>query len=248
MRKIMRWIDAANAADFGWKLWAAVFGLPAGGGIVGWLASVVTDATLAQKGLYIFAGIIIGLLIWVGSLLRISRSQAPREKKGTVEFFSNQDELRVRYPDSWVLTNAHQLYGCLISGHGLMNKNLGANIQRFRQVIVPNPNGQYLTSLKTLCNTYPSLRYTYYTQEINDTIAAAKGANPPVPLRQFDDFIGMTFLICNPHGDDAWAHVSTGLPLLEPDKQQTYRIEKKNNPKAFASIWEQWERMWNESK
>jgi hypothetical protein len=175
---------------------------------------------------------------------RDNSGKAPSNK--SVEFFGTYAELERKYPRSEILKSDNELHGYFLSGEGLMGWNLEENIKRFRRIILPQPTGSYLHTLQTLCVGQPFMNpYLRGPDQIKTTTAAAQRNS--IPLRWFDDYFSINVLICNPDGDDGWVHISMAMPLLEPERQHTYRLEKKNHPSEFKAIYEAYERLWTQS-
>jgi len=92
-----------------------------------------------------------------------------------------------------------------------------------------------------------SSKYQPYPAEIRAAINNAKSNNVK-DLRVFEDWIGMTILMCNPDDSDGWMHVSLGMPYLEHEQRPTIRIEKRKHPEALKNMRSAFDALFNDSK
>ena len=108
-------------------------------------------------------------------------------------------------------------------------------------LLLPKPDGSYLHRLATIS---PNI-YLKIPDQIRATTKLAKRYN--VPVRWFDDFIGMGILFCNPDEPNAWAHIELSIPSIESENKLTIRIERSSHPQTYLRIYAAFKKMWEES-
>ena len=87
-----------------------------------------------------------------------------------------------------------------------------------------------LATLQTLSNVYADCG-----SQIERTRALAHKNN--VPVRLFQDFIGLSLLFCNPDRHDGWVQVGLIIPGSESSERQHYRIYRNRQDKAVRSLY-----------
>ncbi len=227
--------------------WLAAVGA---GAMTGTMVAYLSSAPLWAYILFILIGIFIGLLILSFRKRQkeeqIVTSRKPTQHGETVELFQSYSELEKWHPRTEILKPENELHGYFLSGEGLLSWNADENIRRFRRIILPKPNAPYLAILQTICSNNQTINpYLRAPDQIKTTRDIAKRND--VPIKWFDDYIGINILICNPERQDGWIHISIAPPFLEAEHQQTYRLEKRLHATAFSSIVTMYERLWREA-
>jgi hypothetical protein len=183
------------------------------------------------------SSIILGLGMF-GYLIYVLR------KGQRVEFFPTYSQLGKAYARTeCIFKEGNELHGYFLSGEGLLSWEGKKHIGRFSRIIVPNPSGPYLCILQTLhTDTNPYLRAS---DQIRATTKLAQSTK--VPIKWFDDYIGVNILICNPMQNDGWIHISIAPPFLEAEWQPTIRLEKSQFPESFNRIYAAFGKLWDQS-
>lgn len=156
-----------------------------------------------------------------------------------IDFFANIDELRQRHPLPETFKPGNEIHAYFLSGEGVFAE-YNDYIKCVKRLILPTPDAANLATLEALSGSYSD-----YKTQIPKYRALALKNN--VPVRLFQDFIGMSLLFCNPDRQDGWVQVGIIIPGSESRERQHYRLYKGKNEKAFLSLYRTYNRLWEAS-
>jgi hypothetical protein len=183
---------------------------------------------------WIAAVIFLVLPAWT-YLKRIRIGLAPLNAE-RVEFFGTISELRERHPIHETFKPGNEIHAYFLSGEGVFAEH-NDYIKCVKRLLLPKPDAMNLATLQTLSNVYADCG-----SQIEKTRALAVMNN--VPVRLFQDFIGLSLLFCNPDRQDGWVQVGLIIPGSESSERQHYRIYRNRQDKAVRSLYKAFNVLW----
>lgn len=157
-----------------------------------------------------------------------------------LEFFPTIDELRSSHPLSETFKPGNEIHAYFLSGEGVFAEH-SDYIKSVKRLILPIPTSKTIASLQSVSGTKVD-----YTSQINRFRNLAEKNN--VPVRFFQEFIGVSLLFCNPNQRNGWAQVGIIIPGSESSERHHYRLHKEKQEKAFLSLYKTFERLWDSSE
>lgn len=156
-----------------------------------------------------------------------------------IEFFATIDELRSRHPLPETFKPKNEIHAYFLSGEGVFAES-SEYIKCIKRLILPLPNDTNIAALRRINGAinYESQIMTY----ANNVREHDKNS-----VRFYADFLGASFLFCNPLRQDAWVQIGIILPGTESRERPHFRVYRSHNENAFLSIYGTFNRLWDAS-
>jgi hypothetical protein len=197
-------------------------------------------------GVFIFSATLVAIVLGdrdnqkAESVKKVSRQKQQADGSDGIEFFPTMDDLRARHPLSETFKPGNEIHASFLSGEGVFAEH-NDYIKCVKRLILPKPDAPTIATLQTFLDSY----IDYRTQIPTYRSLAQRNH---VPVRLFQDFIGLSLLFCNPDRQDGWVQVGIIVPGQPSAERPHWRIYRNKHEKAVLSLYNTFDKLWKASE